>query len=112
MELKTFVAEALRQIIDGVKDAQAGDDGDLINASGFPSSAASENLARAAGGGCFTKVSFDVAVAAETAGRGKGSLEVFSVGIAGGAEHKTGYVNRLSFAVPILLPQKVAPESV
>ena len=54
--------------------------------------------------GMYTRVDFDVAISAETQGGGKGSLEVFSVGISGGAERKSGYANRINFGVPIRLP--------
>jgi hypothetical protein len=54
--------------------------------------------------GVFTRVDFDVAVSAETAGGGKGSIKVFGVGVDAGGEHKTGYANRFTFAVPVRLP--------
>ena len=100
MDLKTFVAETLKQIVDGVREAQSKEGGDAINAEAAPSSG-SLLLTR---GGMFTRVDFDVAVSAETEGGGKGGIKVFSVGVEAGAAHKTGYANRITFSVPVRLP--------
>jgi len=54
--------------------------------------------------GNFTRVDFDVAVSAETAGGGKGSIKVLGVGAEGGGQHKSTYANRITFSVPIRLP--------
>src|SRR5207244_5802989 len=102
MDLKTFVAEALQQICDGIKDAQSKDGGDAINAE---NSANSGHLFSHATYGTFTRVDFDVAVSAETASGAKGGIKVWGVGdLGGGAEHKTGYANRIAFSVPVRLP--------
>jgi hypothetical protein len=60
--------------------------------------------------GTFTRVDFDVAVSAETAGGGQGSIKVFGVGAEGGAKHKSGYANRITFSVPIRLPDGAKSE--
>jgi hypothetical protein len=103
MELKDFVAETLKQILAGVKDAQAAESGDLIIAesTGIPDG----NYAFSAGTyGTFTLVGFDVAVSAEKGGKGGANLKVFGVGFDGGADFKAGTANRIQFAVPVRLP--------
>jgi hypothetical protein len=104
MDLKDFVAASLKQIVEGVKEAQASAEGNHVNAvngAGIP-------LGKGAysGGtfGNFTLVEFDVAVSAESAGKGGANLKVFGLGFEGGGEHKAGSANRISFAVPVRLP--------
>jgi hypothetical protein len=101
MDLKTFIAETLQQICDGVRQAQSKDGGDAINAQGSGQIGGHVFTTTA---GTFTRVDFDVAISAETEGGGKGSIKVFSVGVEGGGAHKTGYANRITFAVPVRLP--------
>ncbi|HMF21297.1 MAG TPA: trypco2 family protein [Pseudolabrys sp.] len=101
MELKTFIAETLQQICAGIKEAQSADGGDAINAES--AGAHGGNLFSSTYGN-FTRVDFDVAVSAETGGGGKGSIKVFGVGAEGGAERKTAYANRITFSVPVRLP--------
>lgn len=101
MDLKTFVAETLQQICQGVREAQSKEGGDAINAQGGHTGG---HLVCNANG-TFTRVDFDVAVSAETEGGGKGGIKVFSIGeLEGGVGHKTGYANRITFAVPVRLP--------
>jgi hypothetical protein len=53
-----------------------------------------------------TRVDFDVAIAAETTGGGKGKIQVFAIGSAeGGGERKSSYANRVAFSVPVRLPE-------
>lgn len=88
MDLKTFVAETLQQICQGVREAQSKEGGDAINAQGGHTGG---HLVCNANG-TFTRVDFDVAVSAETEGGGKGGIKVFSIGeLEGGVGHKTGY---------------------
>jgi hypothetical protein len=101
MELRAFITETLQQICSGVKDAQSADGGDVINAEG--AGANSGNLFTNVHG-TFTRIDFDVAVSAESTGGGKGSIKVFGVGAEGGGERKTAYANRITFSVPIRLP--------
>ena len=102
MDLETFVKETLGQIIRGVRGAQSADGGSGINAE-MPGGT-SGHLIMGASFGTFTRIDFDVAVSAETQGGGKASLTVFGVGMAGGGDHKQGYANRISFSVPLRLP--------
>jgi hypothetical protein len=100
VDLKTFIAETLQQICDGVRAAQSKEGGDAINAKG----AQTGGHLTSGTNGTFTRVDFDVAVSAETEGGGKGGIKVFSVGLEAGAAHKTGYANRITFSVPVRLP--------
>jgi hypothetical protein len=112
MDVKTFVAEALHQIVAGISEAQGREQGDLINAI-IPGAGPGPygNLINAGRGIMFTRVEFDIAVSAETLGGGRGSLQVLGVGgVSGGAEHKTGYANRISFSVPVKLPMGKSEE--
>ncbi|WP_081158771.1 trypco2 family protein [Ensifer aridi] len=103
MDLKDFVAASLQQIVAGVKQAQAAEDGENINAdgAGLPSG---KNAFSSGSYGTFTIVEFDVAVSAETSGKGGANLKVFGVGVDGGGEHKSGTANRIAFAIPVRLP--------
>jgi hypothetical protein len=89
-------------VIKGVKDAQSSPGGDNINAELYGT--VSGHLIHGGTAGLFTRVDFDVAVSAETAGGAKGSLVVFSVGASDSADTKQGFVNRISFSVPVRLP--------
>src|SRR4051794_29051795 len=102
MDLQTFVAESLRQIVEGIREAQKSDGGGSINAQMY--AAGTGHLMAGGTSGMFTRVDFDVAVSAETSGGGKANLTVFGVGASGGGEHKQGYANRISFSVPGRLP--------
>jgi hypothetical protein len=108
MELKTFITETLQQICAGIKEAQSSVGGDAINAES--AGAHGGNLFSGGTYGIFTRVDFDVAVSAETGGGGKGSIKVFGVGAEGGAERKTAYANRITFSVPIRLPDGAKSE--
>lgn len=103
MDLKDFVAVTLQQILEGVKQAQSVADGTHINAenAGVPSG---KNVFSAGTYGTFTLVEFDVAVSAETSGKGGANLKVFGVGVEGGGERKAGSANRIAFAIPVRLP--------
>lgn len=103
MELKEFVAESLRQIIEGVKAAQAAPDGANVNAASV-TPLSGNNIVHAFSSGTFTMVQFDVAVSAEASGKAGGSVKVWGIGGEAGGERKTGNVSRIAFAVPVRLP--------
>ncbi|MBO6892852.1 MAG: hypothetical protein JJ866_12995 [Roseibium sp.] len=103
MELKEFVAETLTQIIDGVKEAQAREDGPNVNAA-MSGAEFGGNLVNVGTYGVATRVDFDVAVTAESKGGAGAKLSVFGVGVEGGAGHTAGTANRISFSVPVRLP--------
>lgn len=102
MDVKTFVSEALKQIIEGVQDAQSTSRGGLVNAE-LPV-ASTGNLISGGTYGMFTRVDFDIAVSAETQGGGKAGLTVFGIGAEAKGEHRAGYANRIQFSVPVRLP--------
>jgi len=105
MDLQEFIAESLREILEGVKTAQKGETGDNINADSYGIDLGG-NLISAGRNGVFTRVDFDVSVSAETGGKAGGNLKVFGVGVEGGGEHKAGSANRLTFSIPVRLPGK------
>lgn len=104
MDLKDFVSSSLLQILEGVKEAQAAENGKNISAAigGFTPGG---NAVNAGSLGIFTRVDFDVAVSAETTGGGGGNLKVFGVGVEGEGRHKRGEANRLVFSVMVRLPR-------
>jgi hypothetical protein len=102
MDLKTFIAETLRELVAGIREAQSSEEGGNINAESY--GAASGHLMNGGTSGMFTRVDFDVAVSAETSGSGRGGVRVFGVGVDGQADHKTGHANRISFSVPVRIP--------
>lgn len=103
MELKDFVAATLSQIIEGVRLAQSREDGTNINAD-MASAQFGGQLVNMGTYGVATRVDFDVSVNAESSGNAGAKLTVFGVGVAGGGEHKAGASNRISFSVPVRLP--------
>jgi hypothetical protein len=103
MELKEFVASSIREIIAGIAEAQSAEGGELVNAASA-AGATGGNLFNAGNYGVFTRIDFDVAVTAETSGKAGAGLKVFGAGIEAGGEHKQTGANRLTFSVPIRLP--------
>lgn len=103
MELKEFIAETLSQIIDGVKLAQDKEGGSNVNAA-MAGAAQGGNLLNGGTYGVGTRVDFDVSVTAESKGGAGAKLSVFGVGVEGGAGHTAGSANRISFSVPLRLP--------
>ncbi|NNU59708.1 trypco2 family protein [Ochrobactrum soli] len=101
MELKEFVQETLKQILDGVAAAQESKLGDNINAA--HAFAENGNLFQSQYG-TFTRVDFEVAVTAESAKEGKASISVWSIGGSGGLSEKENSVSRIKFSVPLRLP--------
>jgi len=104
VELKTFVAETLREILEGIQEAQSVEGvGPHVAAESNISS--SGHLIHGGTSGTFTRVDFDVAVSGETLGGGRAGIRVFGVGMEGQGEHKTGHASRISFSVHVRLPQ-------
>ena len=97
MELRDFVAETLKQIIDGVKLAQehAKDAGAAIN----PPSPAHR---------APQFIEFDVAVTTTEGDQIKGGAGVFvgpvGLGTQAQSEATSSAVNRIKFSIPLLLP--------
>jgi len=103
MELKDFVAKTLLQVIEGVRIAQSGEDGPNVNAD-MAGASFGGNLINVGSYGVATRVDFDVSVTAESSAGAGAKLTVMGVGVGGGAEHKAGSANRISFSVPVRLP--------
>lgn len=103
MELKDFIAKALLQIIEGVRIAQSGNEGANVNAQ-MAGAEFGGHIVNVGDYGVATRVDFDVSVNAETTGGAGAKLTVMGVGVGGGAEHRAGSANRISFSVPVRLP--------
>lgn len=117
MELKEFVSESLKQIIDGVIDAQiyAKSKGASINPQNMTYSSPSvDGLIVPQDRGHPNKpvqiMEFDVAVTVTQAGEAKAGLAIFAgaLGIGTQAKIEDGntYANRIKFSVPFLFPDQ------
>ena len=108
MELSEFVCETLKQLIDGVKGAQAHAKkvGGVV--SPWNMFADRKNQVTAKGGRPVQQISFDVAVTKTSGKETSGGIGVLfaSVGLAGKAksESTSSLVNRISFSVPVIFP--------
>ncbi|MGO4715255.1 hypothetical protein [Bradyrhizobium sp. 2TAF24] len=102
MDLKTFVAESLSQIVDGIRAAQARPGGDNVAADGYISSEG--NLLSGGTSGFFTKVDFDVLVFAETK-EGKPSVRVGDIETSQTSSETARNFSRVRFAVHVRLPK-------
>jgi len=111
MELKDFVAESLKQIIDGVNEvkAYADDNGAVVNPRrwAWNSTNVQAKYDRKTGAAIET-IEFDVAVTAIEGTQTKGGVGVFmgavGLGSQGQSENQNTSVSRLRFSVPIVLP--------
>ena len=111
MELKAFVSESIKQIVDGVNEASlhAVQNNALVNPQnwGWTSTnvqAKYDIKTRAA----IETIEFDVAVTATDGTATKGGIGVFmgpvNLGSQGQSESSNSSVSRLRFSVPIVLP--------
>jgi hypothetical protein len=106
LELRDFVAETIKQVIDGVAAAQeyATTKGAIVNP--MPSNVSSRVEA----------ISFDVAVTAAKGTKTQGSIAVFAgafgLGSKGQSEKGNQTVNRIQFSVHVRLPMGVQPKIV
>ncbi len=95
MDIKEFVSQTLKQIIDGVVDAQ--DQTRKTNAVVVPYCDSKQ------------KVDFDVAVTVvegkETGGKAGISVWSIGAGVTGKTESSSSTVSRIKFEIPIDLPQ-------
>jgi hypothetical protein len=117
MELKEFVSESLKQIIDGVIDAQtyAKSKGASINPSRMTyTNPSNNNPVVITDRGQVNKpvqiMEFDVAVTVTQAEEAKAGLGIFTgaLGIGAQAKLEDGNViaNRIKFSVPFLFPEQ------
>ncbi len=113
MNLREFVKETLKQLIEGVVDAQAfaKESGAVVvppvSATSVPGGAPMRP--RASGGFVFD-IDFDVAVMTAESGETKGGAGLFVGWLGAGARHTAGATgetaNRVKFTVPVVLPQQ------
>ena len=109
MELKDFVSETLKQVMQGVKMAQenAAEVGGTINPSGFivPGKSMPVHTGMNLVG---QMINFDIVVSTHDTDKAKGGVGIFvgeiGVGVRGEAESQSTAVNRIQFSVPIYLP--------
>ena len=115
MDLKEFVAESLRQIMDGVAEAKIhgtkiGADVNPAGNLGHYTKMAEGVLSREVNGGWqyAQNVSFDVAVTtieeSHTRGGAKLAVAVFSAGGGKQSDLTNSSVSRVQFTVPVFLP--------
>lgn len=111
MELQQFVKAALKQIMDGVREAQAecaGSGGDINpQGLGFMEKQIGERRWDVRTQIFAESVEFDVAVTAEHGAASKGEIGIIvgalSLGAVKEADSKNGSFSRIRFAVPVLL---------
>jgi len=112
MELRDFVAETLRQIIDGIKAAQeySSDKGAKVNPKKlyFRTDQGSVKLQDRSTGALVQEIDFDVAVTTTEGTQTKGGIGVFvgpiGLGSQGQSNVNNQSVSRIKFSVPLLLP--------
>lgn len=103
MELRTFVANALLDILGGVKDAQqAADTGVVVPAVKGTYQSVEHGISN------LQVVHFEVNVRAEESSGSEGRLGVVTAligaGVSGKSSSESGQASRLSFSVPIQFP--------
>jgi hypothetical protein len=113
MELKDFVAETLKQILDGVVMAQkyATNIGAVVNpANVFPAGDGSSSLKSRDRGYVIQMIEFDVVVTTTDSDRAKGGVGIFigalGTGIQGEEEQSKSRQDRIRFSVPLQLPSQ------
>lgn len=102
MDLKTFVATSLTQILDGIRQAQKTPGGENVAAEGYISGQG--NLMSGGTSGFFTLVEFDVLVLAETR-NGQPDVKVADTEISSKSESASQNSSRVKFSVHVRLPQ-------
>ena len=102
MELKTFVAETLTQILNGIREAQRLPGGEDVGAAGYFGS--DPSITNSGSDVFFTPVKFDISVAAETKDGG-GSVRVAEIELSDGGSTTSQHANRVQFTVHIRLPK-------
>jgi hypothetical protein len=102
MDLKTFVATSLTQILDGIRTAQKVPGGNHVAADGYISSQG--NLMSGGTSGFFTLVEFDVLVLAGSKD-GVPDVRVADVEISNKGERTNQNSSRVKFSVHVRLPK-------
>ena len=113
MELREFVSETLKQVIDGVKLAQdhAQKQGAKINPqNAYLTSRGDYLVARENKSPVVQQIEFDVAVTTAEGAQAKGGLGIFVAGVGMGTqgqiESKDSTVSRVKFSVLVVLPRQ------
>ena len=110
MKLQDFVRDTLVQIVTGVQEAQEGlkDSTAKINPQLY---GATQDKILSHEGYSVDMLNFDVALTVEKGTETKGGIAVvagfFGAGSQGKSEDHSGTVSRVSFKVPMTLPQKL-----
>lgn len=115
MDLKTFVAESIKQIAEGIKEAQNADTGawvsPLVGSLVGKKPQIWDNITTADP----QVISFDIAVTAveSDAKKGGGGMQVLGIAIGGGLESSTqnSSVSRIRFDLPIIWPRGKQPKN-
>jgi len=112
MDLREFVHGALKDVVQGIQDAQK-EEGignyiapEMIGSHQFPADSGVSHSSRF----ISTVMQFDVAVTAERGKTGGGSagirIAVVEAKLGGEAETKDTTVSRIRFSVPVLMPRR------
>ncbi|MDX3976572.1 hypothetical protein [Shinella sp.] len=104
MDIKTFVSEALIQVLEGIREAQSREGGHEVGAVGYGIKADGGRLIDGGTSGVFTTVDFDISVVAETS-EGGGTVRVADTQIADGSSKMSQNASRMKFAVHLRLPK-------
>ncbi len=111
MELKDFVSETLKQVIEGVKMAQEAtkESGGKINPKGIYTTSTNSNPQLYTENNELVQIiEFDVAITTTEDDKTKGGVGVFvgafGVGVQGESNNQNSAINRIQFKVPIILP--------
>lgn len=113
MELKDFVSETIKQIIEGVKDAQdyAANNGGKVNPEGlsiYHNTSQTTLYNFPYSNEPVYTIDFDVAVTTQETVDGKGKVGVFvgmfKAGVEGGTGSQNSSISKIKFHLPITLP--------
>lgn len=101
MELKTFVSETIKEIMEGVADAQK----HIIE--GVPKT---DSGVIQIGSQSFESIEFDVSVTSSdtqgTEGKAGVSIKIVDFGVKGNTLNQNSTTNRIRFKVPVIFPEK------
>lgn len=112
MELKDFVSVTIKQLIDGVVEAQgyAAEKGALVNPSVVLTFGDSKGVVTDRHGNSGQLIEFDVALTTTEGDQYKGGLGIFvgpvGVGTQGQADFQNSTVSRIKFVLPVFLPKQ------
>ncbi len=112
MELKTFVAETITQIVEGVAEAQkrCSERGARVNPRLTGNYVHRDELWAGEGSAPAQFVEFDVAIGATEGSGTKGGIGVivgaFTLGSSGQSQAERSASSRVKFSVPLVLPEE------